>query len=181
MKKKNNNKGFTLIELLATIVILALITTVTVVTILGAIEKSQEKAEEAFVKQIENYIDEYIAVEGSRLDYKEVILTDDNKKKKCHKGTEGNSICSIVDLYKATSSENINKNMNIEYISDEYSDSGIVNPKTKEECNASNTTLTIYRDSDFVYCFEFKKSGTGVSCITESQTINTCKKLYENW
>ena len=167
---KINNKGFTLIELLATIVILSLITTVTVVTVLGAIERSKEKSEEAFVKQIENYIDEYIAVEGSKLKY-----FSSGTKKKCHKGATGTDICNSVDLYK------VNDIIDIKKISDEYSDSGIVNPTTKEACNASNTKLTIYRDSDFVYCFEFKKSGTGVSCITENQTINTCEKLYENW
>ena len=64
-----NNKGFTLIELLATIIILGIVSTVTIVSVISYYEKSKEKAVSAFEKNIEDYVESYNAMYGSKLSY----------------------------------------------------------------------------------------------------------------
>lgn len=162
---KINNKGFTLVELLATIAVLAIISTVTIVSVTSSYQKSKEKAEETFVKQLEGYVDSYIAMYGSKLEFDPGVTY-----KKCY--LDDIDCNENITLKKAESS---NTNMNIKFISDTFSSKDVVNPNTQKECNESNTTLTIYRDEDFVYCFTIKPSGS--SCISDA--ISTCENMYK--
>lgn len=161
---KMNNKGFTLIELLATIVVLALVSSVTIISVTTYYQKSKEKAEEAFRKQLEGYVDDYIAMYGSKLEF-----DSGESNEKCYLN-EGD--CKDITLKKAISS---NTNMNIKFVSDTFANQDIVNPNTGINCEESNTTLTIYRDTDFVYCFTIEPNGS--SCIDE--TISTCENMYK--
>lgn len=163
-----NSKGFTLIELLATIVILALISTVTVVSVTGSYQKSKEKAEEAFVHQIENHGADYISLYGSGLEYNNY-----GKYKKCYKNYDGVDSCDDVDVVKTKEDE-----VGIRDISDSVANKEFVNPSTEEQCTNDNTKLTIYRDSDFVYCFTLEPVGDN-SCISDK--IDTCSGIYSNW
>lgn len=173
MIKKMNNKGFTLIELLATIAILAILATVTIVTIISSYEKSQTTAEEVFVKQIENYIDDYITMYGSSLEYNQEI--NGETKRKCYKNSIGTDICNEVILTKAST------NPTIKEIEDLFSNKKLINPNTEIPCadkyGNNNVEIEIFKDTDFVYCFTLKKVSGKTSCIKEN--VNTCANLYK--
>ena len=152
-----NNKGFTLVELLATIAILGILSTITIVTVNSYYEKSRENAVSAFEKNITDYVESYISMYGSKLTYnnydtvnKCYILTDTEK-------------CDVVSLKKSI----------IEFKELERKDivsGNLVNPSTNVKCEDGN--ITIYRDSDYVYCFVMEEN----SC---SNKINTCKNKYK--
>jgi len=163
--KKINNKGFTLIELLATIVLLGILSTVTIVTITTFFERSKEKTEEAFTKQLEGYVEDYIALYGGSLSGWNSIGT----YYKCYQDGASEK-CDMVSLNETSS------NKNLKEIIDEFANQDVYNPKTKVQCTNDNTTLTIYRDSDFVYCFTIKPNGN--SCLVE--TISTCENRYKS-
>jgi len=164
--KKMNNKGFTLVELLATIVILGIISTVTIVTVTEYYQRSKEKAEEAFYKQLEGYVYDYITLSGSKLAY---VNSGYTNLQKCYKDGE-DEICENTTLKKA--SDNFQLGTLIESVVSK----DVLNPKTDVKCTDSNTTLNIYRDSDYVYCFSIKPNGN--SCISE--TISTCENIYKS-
>jgi len=165
---KINNKGFTLVELLATIIILGLISTVAIVTLTDYFQESEEKSEEVFIKQIKGYVDDYIALYGSSSFSNP---TNNGIKNKCHSQND-QEVCDSVSVFKA------NNNPNFDLISSSIASKELINPVTEVVCNNSNTNITIYRDTDFVYCFTIEPIGTN-SCL--SSTINTCKELYKNW
>lgn len=162
--KKMNNKGFTLMELLATIVVLGLVTTFTIVTIVNLFDEGKNKAEEAFAKQIEGYIEDYIAMYNKNINFTSVQTAY-----KCHpdESNPDRKMCDDVTVQKSTG----NNFEDIIYI---VVGKDLINPKTKQPCtNDGGSNLTIYRDEDFVYCFKLE----GVSCL--SYTINTCNGLYK--
>ena len=166
MVKKINNKGFTLIELLATIVLLAIISSITIISITGAYGSSKEKAEEAFTKEVENFVEDYISLNSSK------IIFDDNylSKKKCHNDSEGNRVCNSVKLFP-------NRNtIGIENVASVITGEDFINPSSEKKCTNSNTKLTIYRDTDFVCCFVIEKEND-TSCLVQS--INTCDGIFE--
>lgn len=167
-----NNKGFTLIEMIAAIAVLAIVSTVTIISVTNSFQKSKEKSEETFKKQLEGYIYDYISMYGSKLKF-----DNGNKYDKCY---SDETPCPDITLKKAIrDTDNVeNLDMNIKFISDMFANKNIVNPNTKKECNEKNTILTIYRDSDFVYCFTIKPNNdTEESCITEN--ISTCEEMYK--
>ena len=84
-----NKKGFTLVELLATIVILGIISTVTIVTVTEYYQRSKEKTEDAFKKQVEGYVYDYITLSGSKLAY---VNSGYTNLQKCYKDVE-DEIC----------------------------------------------------------------------------------------
>ena len=163
MNKTINNKGFTLIELLATIVILGIISTVTVVSVVNFFQKSKEKSEDVFIGQIKNYMSDYSSLYGSKLNY-----TGDKEYKKCYENFD-DEVCSNVIL-------KFSKDKGIEDVENAIVDEDLVNPSTKIKCDNSNTGLTIYRDSDYVYCFALEPVGDN-SCI--SDTISSCENIYK--
>lgn len=165
MIKKMNNKGFTLVELLATIAILAIISTITIVAVVSYYQKSKEESEEIFYNQLENYVEDYISLYGSTLSYN----TTGTLKQKCYTSTTGTEVCNNVTLFSATS------NPGIVTIANNFVNKDLINPSTEVECTNSNIKVSVYRDTDFVYCFKIEKKTT-TSCI--SKTIDTCTNLY---
>ena len=159
-----NNKGFTLIELLATIIILGIVSTVTIVSVISYYEKSKEKAVSAFEKNIEDYIESYNAMYGSKLSYEEM-----GKYQKCYMVTNnGTSIEKCDDVTLSNTSMKFNElyNKNI-------TDSDVINPSTNVKCE--NEEIKIYRDSDYVYCFIMETSDS----ICNNNKINICKNKYK--
>lgn len=165
-----NRKGFTLVELLATIVILGLLTTVTITTVTSYYEKSKTKSEEAFRKQLTKTIESYITLEGSSKTYASY-----GTYYKCRNSGDG-TVCDATSLSYATTT--------LDEVNDAKltNNNNFTNPSNEQECNPS-TPITIYRDSDYVYCFvaEF-------DCLTEvddpdplkkiTKKISTCENLY---
>lgn len=170
MIKKLNHKGFTLVELLATIAILGLIGSVTFVAITKYYEISKQKSEEAFEKQLKGYVDDYLALYGSKLKYGVASSYGNNGTvQKCYlDGTE--TKCSDTVLSKAEINPTF-QDVNEKIINEE-----IFNPATNVKCD-NNLTINVYRDSDFVYCFTIKPNGS--SCIDEEEKINSCEGIYK--
>lgn len=164
--KKIDKKGFTLIELLATIVILGIISTVTVVSVINSYQKSKEKSEEVFIEQIKEYIGDYSSLYGAKLNYDYYADSE-----KCYENFDGREVCTDVVI-------NYSKDKNIEDIADSIVSETLINPSTKIPCDSSNTDLTIYRDSDYVYCFVLDKNPDN-SCI--SHKVENCSGIYKNW
>ena len=176
-----NNKGFTLVELLATIVILGLVTSFVFVTVTDYYSASKDKSEEVFYKQIESYMEDYIALDGSK------------EKNYKNYGTVRKHYCEMFEgdtckeeVYEEVTLE-VSNSFKIETVAGEIVDGKLINPKTEVECTNDNTNITVYRDSDFVYCYIIKPNGT--SCLSEytdendktkQKVINTCKGLYKN-
>lgn len=159
-----NNKGFTLIELLATIIILGIVSTVVIVSVVSYYEKSKEKAVSAFEKNIEDYVESYNAMYGSKLNY-----TNMGKYQKCYKITNNNTQiekCDEVTLSSASIKFNELYDKNI-------SDSDVINPSSNVKCE--NEEIKIYKDSDYVYCFIMEKSTNGCN----DSKINTCINKYK--
>lgn len=165
--KKINDKGFTLIELLATIIIVGLLSTVAIVSVTKYYEKSKEKAEEAFISQLEKYVDDYISLYGSSLTYSSV----GEKMNKCYiEGTSGVENCDEIRLF---SSKN---NLNVGMVADAITNKPFINPASEIKCEEEE--VTIYRDTDFVYCFIIEPRRFNDSCIDDE--INTCDKIFSD-
>lgn len=167
---KKNNKGFTLIELLATIVILGLLAAITITSLTGYYQKSKEKANEAFKEQLVDYVNDYIALYGGTLFDNTAISST---KYKCYNdpGRNNKKTCTQVILKEAS------KKPTIESIATNFTNKDIKNPSTKVECTNDNLTITIYRDSDYVYCQKLEPNNSS-SCIDE--TIDTCDDIFKS-
>lgn len=167
-KKGMNKKGFTLVELLATIIILGLLTTVTITTVTSYYGKSKTKSEEAFRKQLTKTIESYITLNGSSKTY-----TSKGTYYKCHASGDGTK-CDATSLSEATTTLGAVKGDNL------TNNNNFTNPGNDQEC-LDDTSITIYRDSDYVYCFVAK-----FDCLTEdkdsdpkiTKEISTCENLY---
>jgi len=172
MIRKLNNKGLTLVELLVTMVILAIISSVTIVAVINYYQNSEEKAQKVFMKQIENYVNDYVSLMGSKLQYIDYNNFNGTAIQKCYENFESKDVCEDVMLKKTI-------DVGIEEISNSVVNSELVNPSTEISCTNDNTKLTIYRDNDFVHCFTFESTNSNNSCIGE--TINTCKNIFKNF
>lgn len=170
MLKKLSNKGFTLVELLATIVILGILSGVTIVSVTSYYKKSQEKAETAFIKQLENYIEDYISQYGSKL---KIDTINGENKNKCYIKIEENTqeeVCNTITLYPIINDPNITD------INNNITNKDLINPATKEKCTDDNVKIEIFKDTDYVYCFTIEASNQP-SCISDK--IDTCAGLYK--
>ncbi len=141
---KLNKKGFTLIELIAVIVIIALLFMFVVPNFSKYLEASRQKSEEIFYGEIEDIINNYVSL------YKSELKLDTSVVKKISKEDSllGTSYDVKVYRYEDTS---FNKLI----------DSGIlnegefVNPNGNIKYDKDSSTFTVYRDSDYVYCFSY--------------------------
>lgn len=158
--KKLNKKGFTLIELIAVIVILSIILVFVVPNLLDTYKRSKLKTEKAFVDQLAKGIESYITLYSNEMSFSKVDgsfvkeITDKRSDKQIY----------YVDVYQAniTVENIINKNI-IE--SSEYINPGNRGDNTKK-CKPETDTITVYRDSDYVYCFKMKP----MDCLTADFT-----------
>lgn len=141
-----NNKGFTLIELLATIVILALVVGITVVTVGSLFTNSNDKAEKAFVNQLSSIVEDYITLKNSSFSYSNQI---DNSSGKESYFTNNYSYPVKISTTKRNGNPISFKDLIEAGLITEVD---LVNPKTMNTCN-SNSVITVYRDSNYVYCF----------------------------
>ena len=162
---KLNKKGFTLIELIAVIVIIALLFMFVVPNFSKYLEASRQKSEEIFYGEIEDTINNYVSL------YKSELELDTSVVKKISKEDSllGTSYDVKVYRYEDTS---FNKLI----------DSGIlnegefVNPNGNIKYDKDSSTFTVYRDSDYVYCFSYTlKENSEDTGFTKS----TCS--YDNY
>ena len=144
---KLDNKGFTLIEVIAVVAILGIIVAIVLPSVFGYFDTSKEKSEEIFVKETERVIENYVALNGRNISYE---TTNPIVFKKCDP-LLGDSSCVNVNAYRNETTNKITFN---DLISEGLiQDGDIINPKTNMECSL-DTEIVVYRDDDYVYCFE---------------------------
>lgn len=156
-----NNKGFTLVELLATIVILGLLSIITIVSVTKYYEKSKENAVSAFEKNIVTSLESYVSIYGSRLFCSSCGIESRTVQKCYYSGSELKCEDTILNKSGILFQELYDKNI---------TGDDLINPSTKVKCDTGN--ISIYRDSDYVYCFIIDEN----NC---SNKINTCKNKYK--
>ena len=158
-----NKKGFTLIEVIAVVAILGIIVALVIPSVFGYLDTSKDRSEEIFMGEMEEIIENYIALEGRNISF-DTLNSKDVEKCDSLDGT-----CIFVKTYK--SNEIITFNNLIDKGLVKAND--IINPKNKDQCSI-DTEIIVYRDDDYVYCFE-----TMLDCIDDSDNkksnvINTC-------
>lgn len=162
-------KGFTLVELLATIVIMSLVLGIASYSVVGIINTSKEKSEKIFVDKIGIAIEQYIALEGSKL------KKDNNNYifNKC-KTSSCNDIKAVQVTELFNGSEYVKLNVLIE--KNFFEDNKLINPVNKKNClDGKYPNIRIFRDSDYVYYYYVDLSGSNTSCEISSENgiINT--------
>ena len=162
---KLNKKGFTLIELIAVIVIIALLFMFVVPNFSKYLEASRQKSEEIFYGEIEDTINNYVSL------YKSELELDTSVVKKMSKVDSLLGTSYDVKVYRYEDTP-FNKLI----------DSGIlnegefVNPNGNIKYDKDSSTFTVYRDSDYVYCFSYTlKENSEDTGFTKS----TCS--YDNY
>lgn len=187
-----NNKGFTLVELLATIVILGIVLGIVSVSVIGIINKTKEKSEEIFVKNIGSSVQSYISTNRLKWSRSSTPL---GTFKKCNRVnasgaclTRGKNVkYETKELYSVSGGVLNNSSFSLkELISGNYIESNkIINPKNKLDCMKDNSNILyayIYKDEDSVYYYyvDMSNSSCEVSeknAIVTNITKNVCKAL----
>ena len=161
---KLNNKGFTLVEVISVVLILGIIVAIVFPSVFGYMDTSKDRSEEIFVGEMERIIGEYVALEGR------TIYFDTSISRNYEKCDPLDKSCYTVKVYK---SSNITFNNVIS--SGLLKENDIINPKTSKLCDV-NTTINIYRDEDYVYCYE-----TALDCVDNSDNKNVINTCNFNW
>lgn len=149
-----NNRGFTLVELLATLVILGIISGIVVVSLLFDFGETKKKTEEIFIGTIEDAMDMYLNSDAKGLNFSSSSCGTIAK-------THG-----TVKVYKATDIE-IADVINSKY--KPLTEKDLVNPANEDAICSTSTSVTIYRDEDYVYYYKIEKSDFG--CLESSGYI----------
>ena len=150
-----NRKGFTLIELLATLVILGIVVGITVASINGIFGNTKKNTEDVFVKTLKDALDIYLTSDALQLSYSSMEVCTINKR-------HGNS-----KIYRSTNELKFKDIIDSKYSPLVMSD--VVNPANeKVKCNL-DATVSIYRDSDYVYYYKVDKSE--LDCLINSGAI----------
>lgn len=172
-----NRKGFTLIEMLATIVILGIIMGIASYSVIGIINKSKNKTEGTFVKNIGTSIEEYISLKTNSLTIKQsignfnkcMVLDGDNCKcKKYQNPSDPESLC-LEYFYESANIVQLNSITIKDLIDNGFLDEEkLVNPATKKKCFATaskkNLEIKLFRDSDYVYYYYINLKGNETNC-----------------
>ena len=171
-----NKKGFTLIELLAVIVVLGLVLIISVPNLTDVYKNSKLKTEEIFIDKLSKKIEEYI-------DFNKDTWSFENEPViKTKKVPNSESTEVTVSVW----SENITFQKLLD--SKLVTKGDFIDPNTKKNCFEGNSTIEVYKDTDYVYCFVVRKKSFNIgetSCLSddylnkykmddESQIINTC-------
>ena len=162
---KLNNRGFTLIEVLAVVAILGIIVAIVIPSVFGYFDTSKDKSEVIFMREMERIIENYIALEGRNINFDTI---NGKKVKKCNSLEEDES-CIEVNVYK--SNENITFNNLVEDGLVKATD--IINPKNNKQCDI-DTEIIVYKDDDYVYCFETKFDCVDDEDGSKRNVLNTC-------
>lgn len=154
-----NRKGFTLIELLATIIILGIIMGITVIGLSGVFKTAKEKSEDVFVDTIKDAMNMYL--NSSDVDKIDSWNLCDNKVRKTYGG---------VKMYKTTIYFDSVINSEFSPITED----DLVNPANEEVAcrTASNISVDIYYDDDFVYYYSIDKDNFDCFKNTDSLISN---------
>lgn len=145
-----NEKGFTLIELLVTIVLIGVISAVAVTSITNINEASKVKNEDIFVGRLSEVINEYITMYHSNYDYSYYKEFTKETGQTIIKISPAITLSRLVDTGLITSP--------------------ITNPRNKKNCLDDTPTFYIYKDSDYVFCFNIN-----LSCLERTnKKITSC-------
>lgn len=173
-----NKKGFTLIELLAVIVVLGLVLIISVPNLTDVYKNSKLKTEEIFIDKLSKKIEEYI-------DFNKDTWSFENGPVIKTKKVPNSDSTEVTVWWK----DDINFQELLE--SKLVTKGDFIDPNTKKNCsegNSTNSTIEVYKDTDYVYCFVVRKKSFNIketSCLSddylnkytmgdESQIINTC-------
>lgn len=173
-----NKKGFTLIELLAVIVVLGLVLIISVPNLTDVYKNSKLKTEEIFIDKLSKRIEEYI-------DFNKDTWSFENGPVIKTKKVPNSDSTEVTVWWK----DDINFQELLE--SKLVTKGDFIDPNTKKNCsegNSTNSTIEVYKDTDYVYCFVVRKKSFNIeetSCLSddylnkytmddESQIINTC-------
>lgn len=158
-----NRKGFTLVELLATLVVLGIVMSIVLVSVNGGFGEAKNKTEDVFVDTIKDAMDMYLDSNAKNLNFSTSCPNEIVK-------TYGE-----VKVYKATT--NFQTVIDSKYKPITQND--LVNPANKDvECAlASNISINIYRDEDFVYYYSIDKTEFG--CLTKTDKISNLPEGYD--
>lgn len=145
-----NKKGFTLIELLAVIVLLGIILVLVAPNVMNIYQDSKLKGEEIFVDRLSQEIDSYVKLTSANLNFIKVdTIATKKEENKLYQVTVYETTKEIQDI--------INENL--------MSSSDYINAGNKNASCNKNAKITIYRDSDYVYCYKVEKDSLG--CLTD--------------
>jgi prepilin-type N-terminal cleavage/methylation domain-containing protein len=150
---KLNRNGFTLIELLATITILALVSSITIVSVTSYMTNSKKRAEQVFVKELSNIIEDYITLNTTSFTFNTNPVTDTNLKLANCSGVSSPG-CS---LYKANTNFKLEKLVAAELVTEK----DLINPRNSKFCSTSSI-IDVYRTGNYNYCFI-----TSLDCYTD--------------
>lgn len=150
-----NRKGFTLIEVLAVIVIMGILLVMVVPNVLSVYRDSRLKSEEIFLGRLSQTIDSYVKLKSNEIEFKDSIsATKDSNTVTVYHGE-----ISIQDI--------LNSNL--------LTTSNFINAGNKNATCNTDAVISVYRDTDYVYCYKIKSSELG--CLindNDSYAIDTC-------
>lgn len=160
-----NNKGFTLVEVIAVVAILGIIVAIVIPSVFGYFDTSKNSSEEIFMGEMKKIIESYVALEGRNISFD---TTNGKIVEKCDP-LAGDDACVNVEVYKNTSRVTLNDLVNEGLVKE----NDIINPKNEKKCSL-DTEIIVYRDDDYVYCFETK-----FDCVEDPEgnnrnVVNTC-------
>ena len=145
-----NQKGFTLVELLAVLVILGLIMGIATYGVVGTINSSKRSSEKIFVDKLSNFIDDYLAENGSYLHF-------DVNEYYCVRN------CSI-HVYKSVDTVTLSDLVDASIVDKDK----LVNPANGKSCLGGNDdkgpNIVIFKSDEFVYYYYVDLSGNNTYC-----------------
>ena len=153
MINKINNKGFTMIELLVVIVLIGIVMTIVITSMQVNISQAKNETEKVFIDRINDSINTYIDLN------KKNFILDSSTVQTITKVVSSNGTTEDVNVYQLKLKENKDILFNDVISTGFLTERDFKNPKNEIQCN-KNTSITIYRDDDFVYYYAYDLSGS---------------------